>query len=169
MQINDLRDLCLANGVGQSTQAAQTAFRLLQPMTDECYIDAKGNVIGIKRCGKDNAPLVMLEAHIDQVGFVVTRTDENGFLWVDACGRADERALAAQPVCVYAADKTYDGVFCSIPPHLKDEDAALPKTGEIGICAYVAGDHGVPVIMVSGDDKACAEAACGTYTPRTQF
>ena len=33
------------------------------------------------------------------------------------------------------------------------------KTGEIGICAYVAGEHGVPVIMVSGDDKACAEAA----------
>ena len=33
------------------------------------------------------------------------------------------------------------------------------KTGEIGICAYVAGEHGVPVIMVSGDDKACAEAS----------
>ena len=32
-------------------------------------------------------------------------------------------------------------------------------TGEIGICAYVAGEHGVPVIMVSGDDKCCAEAA----------
>jgi D-amino peptidase len=32
-------------------------------------------------------------------------------------------------------------------------------TGEIGICAYVAGEHKVPVIMVSGDDKCCAEAA----------
>ena len=32
-------------------------------------------------------------------------------------------------------------------------------TGEIGICAYVAGEHNVPVIMVSGDDKTCAEAA----------
>ncbi len=32
------------------------------------------------------------------------------------------------------------------------------KTGEIGIDAAIAGDHGVPTIMVSGDDKACAEA-----------
>jgi D-amino peptidase len=32
-------------------------------------------------------------------------------------------------------------------------------TGEIGICAYVAGEHKVPVIMVSGDDKCCAETA----------
>jgi D-amino peptidase len=31
--------------------------------------------------------------------------------------------------------------------------------GEIGIDAYIAGEHGVPVIMVSGDDKACAEGA----------
>ena len=31
--------------------------------------------------------------------------------------------------------------------------------GEIGICAYIAGEHGVPVIMVSGDDKTCAEAS----------
>ena len=36
-------------------------------------------------------------------------------------------------------------------------------TGEIGICAYVAGEHGVPVIMVSGDDKACREA--GSWLP----
>lgn len=32
------------------------------------------------------------------------------------------------------------------------------KTGEIGIDAGIAGDHGVPTIMVSGDDKACREA-----------
>lgn len=32
------------------------------------------------------------------------------------------------------------------------------KTGEVGIDAGVAGDHGVPTIMVSGDDKVCAEA-----------
>jgi len=32
------------------------------------------------------------------------------------------------------------------------------KTGEIGVDAAIAGEHGVPVIMVSGDDKACAEA-----------
>ena len=36
-------------------------------------------------------------------------------------------------------------------------------TGEIGICAYIAGEHGVPVIMVSGDDKCCAEA--GEWLP----
>ncbi len=33
------------------------------------------------------------------------------------------------------------------------------KTGEIGVDAAIAGEHGVPTIMVSGDDKACAEGA----------
>ncbi len=33
------------------------------------------------------------------------------------------------------------------------------KCGEIAIDAGIAGDHGVPTIMVSGDDKVCAEAA----------
>jgi D-amino peptidase len=32
------------------------------------------------------------------------------------------------------------------------------KSGEIGIDAAIAGEHGVPVVMVSGDDKACREA-----------
>lgn len=36
--------------------------------------------------------------------------------------------------------------------------------GEIGIDAYIAGEHGVPVIMVSGDDKACKEA--GEWLPK---
>lgn len=133
MQTKDLKTLCLAGGVGQCREAAEAALRLLQPLTDEAYIDAKGNVIGIKRCGIANAPLLMLEAHIDQIGFVVTRTDEDGFLWVDACGRADERALAAQPVCVYTEEGVRQGVFCSTPPHLKQADAALPKTDAIGI------------------------------------
>ena len=35
-------------------------------------------------------------------------------------------------------------------------------TGEIGICAYIAGEHKVPVIMFSGDDKTCAES--GNYS-----
>lgn len=133
MDLLNLEKLCRAGGVGNCRQAAETALKLLETVTDSAYIDEKGNVIGYKNCARPDAPLVLLEAHIDEVGFVVTRTDDDGFLWVDACGRSDDRALSAQPVQVYTKNDVRNGVFCSVPPHLQKDEHKLPKVDELGI------------------------------------
>ena len=98
-------------------EAARAAASLLAEYTQDISMDAIGNVVGIRRCGKVGAPLLLLEAHQDEIGFLVTRVDEDGFVHVSACGGVDARALAAAEVIIWA-DKPVIGVFCSTPPHL---------------------------------------------------
>ena len=141
-----LRELCLAPGVGGQMAASETAARLLSAYTQEIAIDPLGNVQGYIRCGQKNAPVVMLEAHIDQIGFVVTGV-EDGFLRVAPCGGIDPRTLAAADVLVYG-DKPYPGVFASVPPHLSDGKKDVPAVEEglidIGMSQQQA-EQAVPV------------------------
>lgn len=45
-------------------------MELLRPLMDEVKKDRFGNVIGIRRCGTENAKRVVLDAHLDEVGLV---------------------------------------------------------------------------------------------------
>ena len=66
--------------------------------------------------GESNYTL-MLEAHIDEVGFVVTHIDNQGFLTVKNCGGIDLRALPSRTVKIHGKQDVI-GVFCATPPHL---------------------------------------------------
>lgn len=129
-----LESLCTAVGVGSETKASEVAAGFLREYCGEVQTDALGNVIGCRRCGRENAPVLMLEAHIDEVGLIVTGIDDSGFIRVAACGGADRRALAAAEVVVHG-DKPYAGVFCSTPPHLKkkEDKDTLPEVQDMGI------------------------------------
>ena len=63
--------------------AAEEIRDLLEPLVDEASVDRYGNVHGIRRCGKEGARTVMLDAHIDQIGFVVCAHEDGGFLRID--------------------------------------------------------------------------------------
>ena len=128
-----LEKLCNAAGAGGMEEAARAAASLLAEYTQDISMDAMGNVVGIRRCGKAGAPLLLLEAHQDEIGFLVTRVDEDGFVHVSACGGVDARALAAAEVIIWA-DKPVIGVFCSTPPHLAGgQGDKLPEIPNMGI------------------------------------
>lgn len=77
-------------------------------------------VIGEINKGADRT--LMLDAHIDEVGFVVTSVMDDGFLKVANVGGIDSRFLPALPVTVHGK-KDVEAVFISTPPHLsKGED-----------------------------------------------
>ncbi len=92
---------------------------------DEVRTDKMGNLIALKRGAslKDNEDprrRVMLAAHMDEIGLMVT-TVEEGFLRVAPVGGMDERLLPAQPVLVHGSvngEHTLPGVIASVPPHL---------------------------------------------------
>ncbi len=120
-----LEALCSAKGVsGAENEAAKVASEMLgrfMPVTS----DVLGSVRGRKE-GK--GPFVLLDAHLDQIGLIVTAIDEVGFIKFSKCGGADRRVLAAAEVTVHA-EKDVFGVVTSTPPHLaKPEEAskALP-------------------------------------------
>lgn len=134
MDLNEtLRVLCLAEGVNGQSAAADEAAARLTPYCDTVTRDTLGSVIGWRRGGKEGQPVLLLTAHIDQIGFVVTGVEETaggGFLRVAAAGGVDNRVLTAAEVVVYG-DRPYAGVFCSIPPHLGGGE--LPPITDRGI------------------------------------
>ena len=135
-EVNNIREdlyrLCNAAGVAGMKEITQVAVELLKPLVDEVYTDAMGNVLGLRRCSEEGAPTVMLEAHLDEIGFLVTHIDDKGFVYVAAAGGIDGRVLTAQEVLIYG-DEVYQGVFCSTPPHLSGKDGELPELSKRGI------------------------------------
>ena len=121
----DLQALCAAEGVGGQMAVTEVAMNLLRPLVDEVEVDVMGNVLGLRRAANANAPTLMLEAHLDEIGFLVTHIDDSGFVYTAAAGGIDKRAITAQPVIVFG-DKPYYGVFCSTPPHLSKDGELLP-------------------------------------------
>jgi len=136
----DLIALCTAAGVGGQPEITQTAANLLRPLVDEVQTDAMGNVLGYRYCNTADAPTVMLEAHLDEIGFMVTHVDDNGFVYTAAAGGIDRRVLTGQEVVVYG-DRIYRGIFCSVPPHLAGKDSELPELSKWGIDVGLSGDE----------------------------
>ena len=124
--IHDLKCLCTAAGVAGQEEIVQVATNLLSPLVDEWSVDTMGNIVAMRRGDVNDLPTVLLEAHLDEVGFLVTHIDDGGFVHVANAGSPDPRILTAQEVVVYG-DKPYFGVFCSIPPHLTKDEQALPE------------------------------------------
>ena len=137
---NDLKTLCTAEGVGGQTAITDAVIALLKPLVDEVEVDVMGNVLGILHADHKDAPTLMLEAHLDEIGFLVTHIDDNGFVYTAAAGGIDKRAITAQPVVVFG-DKPYYGVFCSTPPHLSGKDGELPEVGKCGIDIGLSGEE----------------------------
>lgn len=102
------------DGIGSVTEVNDKVYDILSLYTDARKTD-DSNIIGFLKGKADYT--VMLDAHIDQVGFVVTNIDDNGFLTVSSVGGIDLRALPSRAVTVHGKQKI-TAVFCSTPPHL---------------------------------------------------
>ncbi len=102
-----------AVSIGDITDASEIAVNILSSYAEATRDGI--NVVG-KMMGEGDYTL-MLEAHIDEVGFVVTDVDCDGFLTVKNCGGIDLRTLPARTVAVHGKEKI-TGVFCATPPHL---------------------------------------------------
>jgi len=117
-----LKELCEIPGpAGFEERVALRVKELFEPFLDEIRIDVLGNVIGVRRCGKKNAKKLLFDAHIDEIGFIVTGVEE-GFLRFAKLGGFDARVIPATGVTVCTDPPLY-GVISVLPPHiLKKED-----------------------------------------------
>lgn len=93
----------------------------VKPFADEVKTDVMGNLIAVKHCGKPGAKTILLDAHMDEIGFIVTAV-ENGFLKFSELGGVDPRMLPAREVKVLTEPPLF-GVIDTMPPHaLKKEE-----------------------------------------------
>lgn len=112
--IRELADIGAPSGFEEPATAR--IAQLLEPLADEVKTDRMGNVIAVRRCGNPGAKRLMLEAHMDEIGLIVTGYDK-GFLRFASLGGVDSRMLPALEVCVLAGDGIY-GVIDTMPPHV---------------------------------------------------
>lgn len=110
--------LCAAPGTpGDESAAAKTAVKELSKYA-KAHIDRMGNVIA--KMGKPGAEKhILLDAHLDQIGMIVTNIDKHGFIRVDRSGGIDRRVLPGSPVTIYGKE-ILTGIVCCTPPHLSD-------------------------------------------------
>ena len=103
---------------GSETAAAMLALEMLRKFCPDAKI-INGNVIGKFGTHRDGLPNLVLDAHIDQIGMIVTYITDDGFIKVGNLGGIDRRLLAAQQVVIHGK-KEIIGVICSVPPHLSN-------------------------------------------------
>ncbi len=126
----ELLKLSEAGGIsGFEFAIAPYIQKLLAKYCSEITVDKLGNVVGIRRCGHKNAKKIMLEAHMDGIGLMVTDIDEQGFVHFTNIGGVDTRILPAAEVIVCGRKELF-GVIGAKPPHLQkpgeaDEPAKL--------------------------------------------
>ena len=116
---------------GDEFPASRKAAELLKEFADDVCIDAFGNVTGFVKSKRGNAETLMLDAHIDRVGFIVTDIDEKGFVSVGSCGSPDLKMTLAQSVTIHGKQEV-QGVVSTLPPHVRKESGA-PEIGDISI------------------------------------
>ncbi len=89
------------------------------PWADEIRKDKLGNLIMLKQgVGDEPRPKVMLAAHIDEIGLIITKVEDEGFLRISAIGGIDQRVLLAQEVIVHGKEDL-PGIIGAKPPHVQ--------------------------------------------------
>lgn len=119
-----LKSLCSSYTVSGSELENFELIKELLPQNTIIESDYNGNIIATMG-DKDSDNIILIDAHNDRIGLVVTLIDENGFIKVTNCGGIDRRVLAGSVVEVLGKKKIR-GVVCCLPPHLSDggEDKA---------------------------------------------
>ena len=113
-----LKRLCEAPGVPGREDAVRDLIRAeVSPLVDEVFTDALGNLFAHK---KGKGPKVMLAAHMDEVGFIITSIEDNGSLGFKTLGGIDPRVMVAKSVAVGA--EGIPGVIGAKPIHLQQPD-----------------------------------------------
>ena len=164
--IEILKTLCAADGVsGDEYEACEAAAGLLREFTDDVETDKFGCVTAFIGDRADNKPVIMLEAHIDEIGFIVTYIDEKGFLKVGSCGGTDRRLYPAQTVTIHSGGGKLKGVVCTLPPHVHPDDDKALKTEDVSVDTGFSSREEAEKYISPGDRitiDAPLEALCGT-------
>lgn len=102
---------------GYEIEAKKTFIELVSPFVDNCTEDIHGNVIATKYGKTDKT--IMLTAHIDEIGMVITYIEDNGFIRFNIIGGGDLSLFPGRSIIINHKDKKTPGVIGSLPIHLR--------------------------------------------------
>ena len=102
--LDTMETLCCLDGVsGSEGEIRDYILERTMPLADEIITDAIGNILVFKKGARTPAQKLMLCAHMDEVGLIVTHITDDGYLRFAAAGGIDRRVLLGKKVYVGAA------------------------------------------------------------------
>ena len=136
MDIELLKKLCDTPGIpGDEDKVKAILLEEIEKYSKDITEDVLGNVIA--RIPGDG-PTLVLDAHMDEVGFMVHHIDSRGFLRVTPLGGMDARVFYGQRLVVWGK-KPSKGVVAAIPPHVTRASGGAKEIPEIEDCAIDLG------------------------------
>jgi endoglucanase len=115
-----LTELTAATGVsGNETGVAGAVREHFKKFTDTVFTDRLGNVFA--KVG-EGGPVVLICAHMDEIGMMVDGIEENGMLRICSVAGVDPRVLPGSMVVVHAREGKLRGAVGALPPHLLGPD-----------------------------------------------
>jgi endoglucanase len=120
LNIDLLAKICKTPGApGFEQKVRALVLEELEGLVDQVEVDNMGNVYAIKKGKADKK--VMIGAHMDEIGFMVTHIDDKGFIRFHTLGGFDPKTLTAQRVIIHGK-KDVIGVMASKPIHVMTQD-----------------------------------------------
>lgn len=114
-----LKELCSINGVsGDEANVRNFIEEKIRPYADDVYTDNMGNLIAFKK-GEINKT-VMLSAHMDEVGFIVSKITDSGYLKFKTVGGIDPRVVVSKRVSI--GKNNVCGIIAQKAIHLQKAD-----------------------------------------------
>ena len=114
-----LHTLTDINGIAGHEMAVKSTMKdYLQPVSDQLIEDNLGGIFGLKQAAKGSRSL-MVSGHLDEIGFMVTKIDDDGFLYFTPIGGWWNQVMLSQKVTVTTDEgKEIRGIIGSKPPHV---------------------------------------------------
>ena len=131
---SELFELCRLSGVsGDEDRVREYIREKAAPYADSVRTDALGNLIVFKKGAKSTGNKLLIAAHMDEVGLIITRITDDGFLKFDFVGGVDRRVAIGKPVVV--GENNIPGIIGLKAIHLvkRDEMRKTPKTDALYI------------------------------------
>lgn len=158
----------MAGPSGFERAVAEQAVELMRPYVDEAAVDRFGNAIGVRLCGRPGAKKLLLDAHLDEIGLMVTGIEE-GFLRFRTIGGVDPRMLPDRELTVMTQPPIL-GVVACLPPHVlqaEDMKKSIPIDDlrvDVGMSqeqAEAAIPIGTPMVFRGGSFALDGDKLCG--------
>lgn len=133
-----LKELTSAAGVSGSEEHIVKLLKDKLEPYGEVSVDAMNNVY----CTFGEGYHFLLDAHIDEIGLIVTEITDDGFIKVSKCGGVDNRMLLGCEVSVWGKQEI-KGVISTLPPHLQtaDDEKKVPDIKDISIDTGLTADE----------------------------
>ena len=149
-----LKKLCIDKGVSGSETEMLDVIKELVGEFAEVSADGMGDIL-VTMGDNNSKKHIMLDAHIDRIGLVVTYINENGFIKAEPVGGIDLRTLQSSAVKVLGKENIL-GVICTMPPHLSKNDDELSKD-KIWIDTGLSADEVKKLVSLGDKIIVCSE------------